>query len=79
MNVLHPEGHKGAEAEACIQWGRLGIDVSICSACGEPMKIIASIEDPLVISKILSHLEVMFGSQGPENRHPGARAPPTVG
>ncbi len=27
-----------------------------------------SIEDPLVIGKILSHLEAMFGSQGPENR-----------
>jgi hypothetical protein len=52
------------------------IDVSICSACGGPMKIIASIEDPFVIGKILSHLEAMFGSQGPENRRPGARAPP---
>ena len=52
------------------------MDVSICSACGGPMKIIASIEDPFVIGKILSHLEAMFGSQGPENRRPGARAPP---
>ena len=40
----------------------LNIDVSICSACGGPMKIIASIEDPFVIGKILSHLEAMFGS-----------------
>jgi len=54
------------------------IDVSICSACGGPMKIIASIEDPFVIGKILSHLEAMFGSQGPENRRPGARAPPSA-
>jgi len=44
------------------------IDVSICSACGGPIKIIASIEDLFVIGKILSHLEAMFGSQGPEIR-----------
>ena len=51
------------------------IDVSICSACGGPMKIIASIEDPFVIDKILSHLEGR-GSQESATRCPGARAPP---
>jgi hypothetical protein len=51
------------------------IDVSICSACGGPMKIIASIEDPFVIDKILSHLEGR-GSQESATRRPGARAPP---
>lgn len=50
------------------------IDVSICSACGGPMKIIASIEDPFVIVKILSHLEARYRSQGPENRRPIAAA-----
>ena len=33
------------------------IDVSACIVCGDPMRIIASIEDPMVIGKILSHLE----------------------
>ena len=33
------------------------IDVSVCSACGGPMKIIASIEDPMVIGEIVSQLE----------------------
>jgi len=50
------------EAKASVQSGRAGIDVSVCSACGGPMKIIVgmpnhSIEDPIVIGKILSHLE----------------------
>ena len=61
--------------------GRAGIDVSICSACGGPMKIIVgvpnhSIKDPFVIAKILSHLEGKGGSQESATRRPGARAPP---
>ncbi len=52
------------------------IDVTICSACGGPMKIIASIEDLFVIDKILSHLEGRGGSQESATRRPGARAPP---
>ena len=52
------------------------IDVSICRACGGTMKIIASIEDPFLIGKILSHLKALCVLQGPENRRPGARAPP---
>ena len=54
------------------------IDVSICSACGGPMKIIASIEDPFVIDKILCHLEGRGGSQESATRRPGARAPPST-
>ena len=54
------------------------IDVSICSACGGPMKIIASIEDPFVIDKILCHLEGRGGSQESATRRPGARAPPSA-
>ena len=32
------------------------IDIEICSVCGGSMKVIACIEDPLVIKKILTHL-----------------------
>ena len=60
-----------------------GIDVSVCSACGGPMKIIVgmpnhSIEDPTVIGKILSHLEARSCtlSAGSAKRVPAARAPP---
>ena len=59
------------------------IDVSVCSACGGPMKIIVgmpnhSIEDPTVIGKILSHLEARSCtlSAGSAKRVPAARAPP---
>ncbi len=33
------------------------IDIETCSECGGDVKIIASIEDPVVIQKILAHLE----------------------
>ena len=44
-----------------IPWARLlarvfNIDVEICSKCGGRMKIIAAIEDPKVIGKILDHM-----------------------
>ena len=32
------------------------IDIEYCSVCGSSMKVIAFIEDPLVIKKILTHL-----------------------
>ena len=51
------------------------IEVSHCSACGGSMKIIVglpnhSIEDPLVIGKILSHLKARCRSQESVNRRP---------
>ena len=33
------------------------IDVDTCRACGGAVRIIACIEDPLVIEKILTHLD----------------------
>ena len=55
-----------------------GIDVSVCSACGDPMRIVASIEDPTVIGKILSHLEATSCTPpaGSAKCAVGARAPP---
>jgi hypothetical protein len=32
------------------------IDIETCEQCGGAVKVIASIEDPLVLQKILSHL-----------------------
>ncbi len=32
------------------------IDIETCSECGGAVKVIASIEDPVVIKKILAHL-----------------------
>jgi hypothetical protein len=33
------------------------IDIETCITCGGTMKVIASIEDPMVIQKILNHLK----------------------
>jgi len=33
------------------------IDIETCSECGGDVRIIASIEDPAVIQKILAHLD----------------------
>jgi hypothetical protein len=84
-----PDQTAGKRKGMCCTEGRpaqrlkrvFNIDVSICSACGGPMKIIVgmpnhSIEDPFVIAKILSHLEGRGGSQESATRRPGARAPP---
>jgi len=46
-----------------ISWARLlkrvfNVDIETCNLCGGRMKIIASIEDPQVIKKILEHLGI---------------------
>jgi len=48
-----------------------GIDIEKCEHCGGEVKIIASIEDPPLIEKILRHLGVYSDSA-----HGLARAPP---
>jgi len=64
-------GHKaagaGAEAatpvasHAAMSWAQrlkrvFDIDIATCTVCGGSMKVIACIEDPQVIKKILTHL-----------------------
>ena len=71
-----PRGHKGTEAEACVQYRGGNLQQLWRLDEDGASRIIASIEDPFVIGKILCHLEARRGSQGPENRRPGARAPP---
>ena len=53
------------------------IDVSVCSRCGGDVKIMACIEDPLVINKILDHLDAK--SATPVNHLAKSRAPPRQG
>jgi hypothetical protein len=62
-----------------IPWARLlarvfNIDVETCIKCGGNMKIIAAIEDPKVIRKILEHMGL---ETKPPPLHP-ARGPPKV-
>ena len=55
----HPEEH--ARAPARLSWARLlkrvfDIDVEHCAHCGGDLKIIAAIEEPAVMVRILMHL-----------------------
>jgi hypothetical protein len=66
------------------------IDISTCDACGSAVKVIASIEDPVVIpttlaslagqalKQILAHLERKAESKE-YNPLPESRAPPQIG
>ena len=61
----------GQDAPARMSWARLlkrvfDIDIEHCPNCGGALKIIAAIEDPPVIVKILSHLGLR--TRGPARR-----------
>ena len=51
------------------------IDIETCQECGEQVKIIACIEDPVVIKKILAHLKERGECQD-AIRLPESRGPP---
>ncbi len=55
-----------------------GIDIETCPACGGAVRIIACIEDPEVIEKILTHLDAK-GVPAEASRRPPCRAPPQAG
>jgi hypothetical protein len=64
-----------AERRVAMSWAQrlkrvFGIDVETCPACGGAMRIIACIEDPVVIEKILAHLDAKAA------RPPPCRGPP---
>jgi len=52
-----------------------GIDIETCSVCGGAMRIVACIEDPVVIEKILAHLDAKAVA-AQASRPPPCRAPP---
>ena len=52
------------------------IDITICNRCSGAVKIIACIEDPLVIKKILDHLNAKTRALASANQLPEPRAPP---
>ena len=64
-----------------MNWARrlkrvFGIQIEGCARCGGRLKIIASIEEPQVIAKILSHLEKTAQEHYQAELPLGARAPP---
>ena len=50
------------------------IDIERCERCGGAVRIIASVEDPQIIAKILAHLERRDRASSTPH---AARAPPT--
>ena len=72
-----------AQRRAAMTWAQrlkrvFGIDIATCSACGGALRIIACIEDPAVIKKILTHLDKKDACTEPA-RLPPCRAPPQAG
>ncbi len=68
------------EHRAAMRWAQrlkrvFGIDVKTCAACGGTMRIIARIEDPVVIKAILAHLADKARPVHAPRLPPG-RAPP---
>lgn len=64
-----------------MSWARrlkrvFGIEIQDCARCGGKLKVIASIEEPAVIAKILAHLEKTAPAQPQPELPLGARAPP---
>ena len=51
------------------------IDIETCRACGAAVRIIACIEDAVIIDKILTHLD-RKAAGGTARRLPPCRAPP---
>jgi len=72
-----------AERRTSMTWAQrlrrvFDIDIEICSACGGAVKVIACIEDPVVIAKILTHLDEKAASAR-RGLSPESRAPPQMG
>nr|BEI32170.1 putative transposase [Pseudoalteromonas sp.] len=65
-----------AQRRASMTWAQrlkrvFNIDIETCSGCGGAMKVIACIEDPIVIKQILDHLKHKAETSGP-GRYPKA-------
>ena len=70
-----------AERRASMTWAQrlkrvFNIEIETCSACAGEVRIIACIEDPLVIRKILRYLDDKATAPG---LLPPCRAPPALG
>jgi len=69
-------GRPASTRHAAITWAQglklvFRIDIETCETCGGKMKVIASIEDPAVIKRILAHLDHRQSA----GQHPRASTP----
>ena len=83
-----PEEATPVKSRASMSWAQrlkrvFNIDIEICSVCSGTMKVIACIEDPLVIKKILTHQRdkaLCLDTVGlPEGATAGRSVQPTYG
>ena len=75
-----PEAPTPAECGAAMTWAQrlkrvFGIDIETCPACGGAVRIIACVENPDVIEKILTHLDTK-ATASEATRRPPCRVPP---
>jgi hypothetical protein len=75
--------HQPAERRVSITWAQrlkrvFGIDIENCPACGGAVQIIACVEDPEVIEKILTYLDTK-AAEPEASWLPPCRAPPQRG
>ena len=76
---MSPQARCGCSV-AAMSWAQrlkrvFAIDIETCTVCGGSMKVIACIEEPLVIEKILTHLRAK-GLYLEATGLPQSRAPP---
>ena len=69
-----------AQCHAAMTWAQrlkrvYGIDIETCDKCGGRVKVIACIEDPVVIRKVLYHLEQRANSTQPPPLAPSPDQP----
>lgn len=75
MRRLHEAGAVNSLAFVVMPDHLLNIDIETCRECGGAMKVIACIEDSVVIQKILNHLKEK-GEHQETYRLPESRSPP---
>ena len=79
---LEPEERTPLEQRAAMTWARrlkrvFNIDITECEKCKGSVKVIACIEDPVVIEKILNHLKAKETTESlPSTQLPPPRPPP---
>jgi hypothetical protein len=78
---VESEDKTPAEKHAAMTWAKrlkrvFDIDVQTCNDCGGAVKIVAAVEDPVAIRKILDHLDEQ-GAMPQAYHRPAVRAPPT--
>ena len=79
------EEEEGKAKRRGMSWAQrlkrvFGIDVEVCPHCGGGVRIIACIEDPVVIRQVLSHVEAkQTGNRQQVGDLPPSRAPPPFG